>query len=260
MSAARAALRAELLKLRTTRSTVWTLVLTFVLSAGLALLVGLSMRSGFDRMAPDARAAFDPVLISFYGLMIGEIAVVAFGVLFLGSEYTSGMVLASLTAVPRRGVFYGAKVLAGALTAAGLSLVTGFAAFFAGQAALGPHGVSLGSAGALRATLLACVHLTLMGVFAMGVAAIARGTALPLGIMIPLLFLDSQGLGNVPGIRTVAQYLPDQVGFVMMRTVRPDRSSVGYRGFGPWTGLGVLLLWTAAAVVGGYLVLRRRDA
>jgi hypothetical protein len=99
-----------------------------------------------------------------------------------------------------------------------------------------------------------------MCVFAMGVAAMARRTALPLGIMIPLLFLDSQGLGNAPKIRTVAQYLPDQAGLVMMRTVVPDRSSIAYRAFGPWTGLGILALWTVAALAGGYLVLRRRDA
>jgi ABC-2 type transport system permease protein len=260
MSAGRAALGAELVKLRTVRSTVWTLVLTFVLCVGIALLAGLSMRAGFDRMDARARADFDPVLLGFYGLMVGETAIVAFGVLFVGTEYTSGMIRASLTAVPRRGVFYGSKVLAGTLAAAVFSLVAGFTTFFTAQAALGPHGVSLGSAGALRATLFACVHLTLMCVFAMGVAAMARGTALPLGVMIPLLFLDSQGLGNVPGVRTVAQFLPDQVGLVMMGTVRPDRSSIGYRGFGPWTGLGVLLLWTAAALAGGYVVLRRRDA
>jgi ABC-2 type transport system permease protein len=108
--------------------------------------------------------------------------------------------------------------------------------------------------------LLAAAYLTLMCVFAMGVAAIARGTALPLGIMIPLLFLGSQGLGNVRQVRTVAQYLPDQVSVVMMGVVRPDPSFITYRGFGPWTGLGILILWTAAAVAGGYLVVRRSDA
>ncbi len=31
------------------------------------------------------------------------------------------------------------------------------------------------------------------------------------------------------------------------------------RPYGAWTGLGILVLWTAAALIGGYLVLRRRD-
>jgi ABC-2 type transport system permease protein len=259
-ASARAAVRAEWVKIRTVRSTALTLLLAFVLSVGISLLVGLSMRSGFDRMDEEARANFDPVLTGFLSLTLGEISLVAFGVLLVGTEYTSGTIRASLTAMPRRGLFYGAKVLAGTMTASVFSLITGFVTFFTAQAALGPHGVSLGAPGALRATLFACVCLTLMCVFAMGVAAIARSTALPLGIMIPLLFLDSQGLGNVPKIRTVAQFLPDQAGLVMMRVVRPDPSFVSYRGFGPWTGLGILILWVIAALTGGYLVLRRRDA
>lgn len=260
MSTARAALRAEWVKIRTVRSTVWVLLLAFVLCAGVGLLFGLALRNGFGRMDAEARANFDPVLAGFSGLTLGEIALVAFGVLLVGTEYTSGMIRASLVAVPRRGLFYGAKVLAGTLTAAAFSLVTVFVTFFVAQAALGPHGVSLSAPGALRATLLAAAYLTLMCVFAMGVAAMARGTALPLGIMIPLLFLGSQGLGNVRQVRTVAQYLPDQVSVVMMRVVRPDPSFITYRGFGPWTGLGILILWTTAAVAGGYLVVRRRDA
>jgi ABC-2 type transport system permease protein len=132
--------------------------------------------------------------------------------------------------------------------------------FFAAQAALGPRGTSLGEPGVLRAVLGTCAYLTLMCAFSIGVAAMLRSTALSLGIMIPLLFLNSQGLGNVPKIRTVAQFLPDQAGAVMMQVVKPDQSFVTHRDFGPWTGLAILLAWTIAALAGGYLVLHRRDA
>jgi hypothetical protein len=30
--------------------------------------------------------------------------------------------------------------------------------------------------------------------------------------------------------------------------------------YGPWGGMGIMLLWVAAALAGGYLVLKRRDA
>jgi ABC-2 type transport system permease protein len=255
-----AAVRAEWVKIRTVRSTGWSLLVTFALCAGLSLLLGLTLRNGFDRMDQEARANFDPVLAGFYSLSLGQIALVVFGVLLVTGEYTSGSIRTSLTAMPRRWMFYGAKLVAGALTALVFSLVTGFVTFFTGQAALGPHGVSLGAPGVLRATVFACVYLTLMCVFAMGVAAMLRSTALSLGIMIPLLFLDSQGLGNVPKIRTVAQFLPDQAGVVMMRVLEPERSFVTHRDFGPWTGLAILLAWTAVALVGGYVVLCRRDA
>lgn len=78
--------------------------------------------------------------------------------------------------------------------------------------------------------------------------------------MLPLLFLGSQGLFNLPALRPVGQFLPDQAGQVMMQWVKPGESSIIHRDFGPWTGLAILVAWTAAALLGGYLVLRRRDA
>jgi hypothetical protein len=250
----------EWTKIRTVRSTGWTLSLAFVLCVGLGSLFALLVRDQFDRMSQEARANFDPVMTGFYSLTLGQISLVAFGVLVVGAEYTSGTIRASLAAVPSRGLFYGSKVLAATMTASVFSLITVFLTFFAAQAALGPHGTSLGEPGVLRAVLGACAYLTLMCAFSMGVAAMLRSTALSLGIMIPLLFLNSQGLGNIPKIRTVAQFLPDQAGAVMMRVVEPERSFVTHRDFGPWAGLAILLAWTTTALAGGYLVLRRRDA
>jgi ABC-2 type transport system permease protein len=251
---------AEWTKIRTVRATGWTLSLAFALSAGLGRLFGLLIHARFDGMSADARANFDPVATGFAGLGIGQIALVAFGVLLVGGEYAHDTIRVSLVAVPRRGLFYGSKVLAGTLTAATFSLVTVLVTFYVAQDALGPYGTSLGEPGVPRAVFGTCAYLTLMCAFAMGVATMLRGTALPLGIMIPLLFLDSQGLGNVPRVRTVAQFLPDQAGAVMMRVVTPDASFVTHRDFGPWTGLAILLAWTLAALAGGYAVLRRRDA
>ncbi|MDX3228045.1 ABC transporter permease [Streptomyces sp. ME19-01-6] len=255
----RAAFAAEWIKIRTVRSTLWTLLLSLVVSVGLGLLVGHSMSEGFSRMDRERQENFDPVAAGFLGLTVGQIALVVFGVLQIGAEYTSGTIRASLMAVPRRGLFYGAKVAATMLTALVFSLFTVYVTFFAAQWALGPQGMSLGDPGVLRATLGAWAYLTLMCAFSIGVATMLRSTALTLGILIPLLFLNSQGLGNVPKIRTVAQFLPDQAGAVMMQVVRVDESFVTHRDFGPGTALVILLAWTVAALVGGSVVLRRRD-
>jgi ABC-type transport system involved in multi-copper enzyme maturation permease subunit len=249
----------EWTKIRTIRSTVWTLSLAFVICTGLAVLFGHMVGAQFDRMSQESRANFDPVMTGFYSLTLGQISLVAFGVLLVGSEYTSGTIRASLAAVPRRALFYGSKVLAGTMTASVFSVITVFVTFFAAQAALGPHGTSLGEPGVLRAVLGTCAYLTLMCAFSIGVATMLRSTALTLGIMIPLLFLNSQGLGNVPKIGKVVQFLPDQAGAAMMQVTEPDRSFLTHRDFGPWTGLAILLAWTAASLIGGYLVLRRRD-
>ena len=118
--------------------------------------------------------------------------------------------MTSLIAVPRRSLFCAGKVAAGLLTAAGTAVITVTATFFATQQAPGPHRVPPGSPGAMQAAIGACLYLTLICAIAMGLAAILRSQALALAILMPLLFLDSQGLGNVPGLQKVIDYLPDQ--------------------------------------------------
>ncbi|GAA2108750.1 ABC transporter permease subunit [Actinomadura alba] len=250
---------AEWIKMRTVRSTVWALLLTPLVSVGLGWLVARGLRSGFENGTAEWRGSFDPVHWGFYSLTLGQLAIVVFGVLLVGGEYGSGTIRASLAVVPRRGALYWAKVLAGTSAAFACALVTAFVTFFVAQAAFGPYGVSLGAGGALRATVGACLYLTLMCAFAIGVAAMLRSSAAALGILMPLLFLGSQGLGNVPKVKVVLQYLPDQAGFVITQVIPPDDPRFA-RDYGPWGGLAVLVAWVVVALIGGYLVLRRRDA
>ncbi|TDV43612.1 ABC transporter permease [Actinophytocola oryzae] len=254
MSAFAGVLRAEWTKVATVRSTWWSLFTTTVLCVGLGVLLGFQVGGGSSDGRGDLEA-----LIAFFPLVIGQIALVAFGVLVAGAEYSSGTVRASLVAVPARGVFLAAKTLVTAGVAGVVSVVVAFGTFFATQWGLGEHGVSLSDPGMTRAVLGACVYLTAMCVFAMGVATVLRSSALSLGILLPLLFLNSQGLSSVPAIRSVTQYLPDQAGAGLMR-VGGTRWFMGELTFGVLGSLLVLLGWVAAALAGGYLSLRRRDA
>jgi ABC-2 type transport system permease protein len=249
---------AELTKIRTIRSTRWALLLTLVICAFLGYAVSLSLRVSFPRLPPQQRRDFDPLFATFYGISIGQLALVVFGVTVVGSEYSAGTIAASLTVVPRRGLFYVAKVASGLLTAAVTAVVTVTAAFFAAQQALGPHRTSPAAPAALQAALGACLYLTLICALAMGITAILRSQSFALAIMMPLLFLDSQGLGNVPGLKRVIDYLPDQAGSVIMHLSGPGGGRFG-RPFGPWTGMAIMLAWAAAALAGGYLVLARTD-
>ncbi|WP_067832671.1 ABC transporter permease [Actinomadura kijaniata] len=253
------AFRAELTKIRSLRSTYWTLAAAFALSLGLGALASFSMRDGFDRMTPDRQADFDPTVFGFYGLAFGQLALVVFGVLAVTGEYSGGTIRMSLVATPRRGRFLAAKVLAVTSVAAAFSLVTVPVLFAVSQWGLGPHGADPGDPGVPRAIAGACLYMVLMCALATGVAAMLRGTALTLGIMIPLLFLNGQGLASIPAVRRFTQYLPDQAGYVMMGT-RPEGGMFGPSDFGPWTALAILLAWTAAALAGGLLTLERRDA
>jgi ABC-2 type transport system permease protein len=256
VSGLRAALRAELTKARTVRSTWWSLGVAVVLSIGLSGLLALSLRDA--RLA--SGSVWDPVRFGYFGVTIGLIVLVVFGVLLVSAEFTSGTIRASLAAVPRRNVFLGAKALAGTAIAVVVSVVIGFGAFLLAQPLLGERGVSLAEPGALRAVLGTCAFLALMSVFAMGVAAMLRSTALCLGIMIPILFLNSQGLSNLPAIRDVTQFLPDQAGTVLMQSVSQPPGSIGHTDYGWGGALAILLGWTLAALAGGFVAVHRHDA
>lgn len=249
-------LRAEWTKARTVRSTWWSLGVATVLCIGLSVLLGLSWGNNYERVADQ----WDAVRNGFLGLTMGQIALVVFGVLLASAEYSTGTIRASLTAVPARGRFLAAKLAVSALVAAAVSAVIVLGSFVGAQTALGEHGVSIGDPGVLPAVVGAWLYLTVLCVFAAAVAMVLRSTAASLGILIPVLFLNSQGLGHAPGIREVAQYLPDQAGLVLMQSV--DRASAGVfaRSYGYGGALVILLAWCAAATGGAYLLLRRRDA
>jgi len=249
---------AELTKIRTLRSARWPLVLTPLICLSLGYVTSLILRDSFPRLPPQQRRDFDPLFATFYSLSIGQLAIVVFGATVTGSEYTSGLIATSLLAVPRRGLFYAAKVSAGLLTATGAAVVTVAGTFCAAQQGLGPLRTSLGAPGSLQAALGACLYLTLLCAFAMGITATLRSPAIALAILMPLLFLDSQGLGNVPVLQKVIDFLPDQAGAVIVHLNGPGGGRFS-RPFGPWTGMAIMLAWAVAAVACGYLVLARTD-
>ncbi|WP_433080991.1 hypothetical protein ACQP1P_44770 [Dactylosporangium sp. CA-052675] len=247
------AFAAEWLKIRTLRSTVWTPALTVVAGGGLAYLVGRGMRGA----EPEH---FDAMFATFYSLSLAQLALVVFAVLAVGGEYGSGTIRPTLAAVPRRGRYYLAKLAAVAGCAAAVSVPTVAAAWVAGQAGLGPRHTALTAGGVPGTVAAALLYLVLIALFAAGVAQLLRGSTAALAVLLPLLFLGSQGLGNVPGLRRVTQFLPDQAGAAALHFFG-DPHGPGYdRAFGPWGGIAIMALWTAAALAGGYVTLRRRDA
>ncbi|MEV7423367.1 MULTISPECIES: ABC transporter permease subunit [unclassified Streptomyces] len=248
-----AAVGFELSKMRTLRSVPWSLVLCVALSLAFAVLTGAVVRHQYaDKPAP---ASFDPVSTGFSGLRLGLIGLVVFGVLVVTSEYSSGTIRSSLAAVPRRGVFYAAKMLAGGLTALVVSVAAVFTSFLLAQATMGDESVSLTADGVPTALAGAVLYTTLLCLFTMGIAVLLRSSAITMGILVPLFFTVSTILTNIPGVGKAAQFLPDQAGGLVLYREVPD----GYV-LGAWSGLGVLAVWTACAALAGYLALRRRDA
>ncbi|CAL9586239.1 hypothetical protein SUDANB176_05140 [Streptomyces sp. enrichment culture] len=254
--AAAQVVRSEWTKIRSVASTVWTLSLAVVVTIALGMLISALSRREFDEMGARDRLSFDPTFISFAGMSLGQLAMVVFGVLVVSNEYSTGMIRTSLAAVPQRGVFLSCKLAVATALALVVSLATSFAAFFLGQAMLGEHRASLGDDGVLRAVVGGGLYMTLIAVFSMGVAAMLRSPMLSLGILVPFFFLISSVLGYVEATKEVGRFLPDQAGSRIMQVVPP----VDDTPYGPWGGLGIMVLWVVAALAGGYVLLKRRDA
>jgi ABC-2 type transport system permease protein len=255
--AATQVLRSEWTKIRSVASTVWTLSVAVVVTVALGMLIAALSKNEFDGMSARDKLSFDPTFISFAGMSLGQLAMIVFGVLVVSNEYSSGMIRSSLAAVPQRGTFLFSKLVVATGLALVVGLVTSFVAFFLGQAMLGEHRASIGDEGVLRAVIGGGLYMTLIALFSMGVAAMLRSPMLSLGILMPFFFLISSILGNVSATEKIGRFLPDQAGSKIMQVVPPVDDDTPY---GPWGGLGIMVLWVLAALIGGYLVLKKRDA
>ncbi|MBT2675601.1 ABC transporter permease [Streptomyces sp. ISL-14] len=255
--AATQVIRSEWTKIRSVASTVWTLSLAVVVTIALGMLISGLSANEFDNMSERDRLSFDPTFVSFAGMTLGQLALIVFGVLVVSNEYSTGMIRTSLAAVPRRGTFLFSKIAVATGLALAVGMATSFVAFFLGQAMLGEHKAAIGDPGVLRAVIGGGLYMTLIAMFSMGVAAMLRSPMLSLGILMPFFFLISNILGNVPATEKIGRYLPDQAGSKIMQVVTPVDDDTPY---GPWGGLGIMVLWVIVALAGGYATLRKRDA
>lgn len=277
----RGAVAAEWTKLWSVRSTMWTLVATGVAVVGLcALSTGTVSASDF---------VDDPTRRSLIGIFLGQLIFGVLGVLVMSAEYGTGTIRATLSAIPRRPVVLTAKVLVFGTVAVVVSEIFTFTAFAIGQAILStkhatgvsgaiaqrahqlgvklPHGVqavtssaSLGQPGVLRAVVGAGLYLAVLGLMALGLATILRHTAGAISAFVGVVLVLPLIVQALPTSisNAVARYLPANIGLVMFSTFQiPDRIGPA---FSPWTGFGILVLYTVAILGVGCWILVRRDA
>lgn len=250
-----AVLFSEWTKVRTVRSTWITLLVAFVVTVGLGALICAVTNSNWSHMSQGDRLTFDATSTSFSGVYLGQLAVIVFAVLVVGNEYSSGMIRATLAAVPQRATLLLAKTAVVLLLVLPVAVVTSFVTFLLGQALLGDHGVSIGATHVLRAVIGMALYMTLIALLSLGVGFMLRKPVLSLGLLMPFFFLISPILANVPKVKNVAHYFPDTAGSQMARVV--SSTTVSY---GPLAGFFICLAWAGACLLGGYALLRRRDA
>lgn len=220
-------------------------------ATGLAfcLLIGPEFR----RSAPVDRAAFDPVGLSLAGMQLGQLGLVVLAVLAVGSEFATGMIRASLAAVPRRVAFLTAKFAL--LAAIGLvwGAVTGVLSLLVGSWALDAELGAVPVSVLVRTVAGAGVYTALITVCAAAVAFLLRRPVAALGLLLPFFLVVSSMPAASSRLRPLARFMPDRAGLRLMQ-VHQEAGDLS-----PSTGGLVLLLWAATAVAVASAAFLRKD-
>ena len=262
-------IRSEWIKLRTLRSTWWSLLVTIVMVVGLGVLFSALRAHRFNQDNAQFRGpgpgggldriGLDPTLVSLRGVFLAQLAIGVLGVLVITGEYSTGMIRSSIAAVPHRRPVLIAKAIVFGVTALILTELAAFAAFVLGQQALKSTHLqaSLSTHDALRAVIGAGLYLTLIGLLAVGLGFLIRNTAGAIaavfGIVLVLPLLANAL--PTPYSTDVSKYLPLNAGAQIMTTIHRDPTMLG-----PWTGLGVTACYAVVALIAGSILLKRRDA
>lgn len=255
-------LLSEWTKIRSVRSTIWTLIIFVVVTIGFTTLftwLTASNWTGPQAAQRNATVAADPVsFILGAGLGLGQLAIAVLGALLITTEYSTGVIRASLLAVPKRTPMLAAKAVIFAVLILVLGEIISFGAFFIGSSILHSHvPVSLSDPGVARAVTGSGLYLAVLGLFALAIGALIRHTAGGISTVIGVVFVLPILSGLLPGSwgAHINAYLPVQAG-TMIGHAHQQASDL----LSPWEGFGVFCLWTAALLVAAAYLLNRRDA
>jgi ABC-2 type transport system permease protein len=246
--------RMEWIKLRSLRSTWWTLVITVAGAIGIGVTVGLNTRNASGDLTNNALAGIVPALLLTSVL----------GTATMTSEYSSGLIRSTLAAAPSRPRLLAAKAVAFGTLALAVGEAAAFIAFFAGGAAL-RHGIAaptLGEPGVLRAVLLSGTSFCLIGLLGLGLGAIIRHSAAAIAVVVAGVYVAPAMIGAAS--HHLAAYLPIFIIGNSLSTTKPEPCPAHAAGCPPflsaWAGLGVLALYAAVALAIGWWLFARRDA
>lgn len=237
--------RMEWIKVRSLRSTWWTLTFTVVAAIGIAAAVGAQTKAHTADVTNNILGGVAP------GLLLTGVL----GVLVMTSEYTSGLIRTTFTAAPKRSLVLITK----AAVFGALSLVVGeiasFSAFFAGTTSL-PRTIAspaLSHPSVLRAVALAGAGYCLIGLLGVGLGAIIRHTPAAVAVLVGGVYVAGTALVGLS--KSAGSYGPVSIVANSLSTTRRLPHALS-----PWAGLGMLCLYAALALGIGGLLLVRRDA
>ncbi|GAA0187821.1 ABC transporter permease subunit [Streptomyces cellulosae] len=249
------ALASEWTKIKSVRSTLWTLGVLVALVIGIGLLTGMVI-AGSD---PDLGGE-SPLSLGFFGLLLGSMCLITLGVLTTASEYGTGMIRTTMVACPSRGRVLAAKALVFFLVAFVVTVACASVVGLVHVSLLEEYNAAEPSAEEwLKGTVGVSLYLALLGTLSLAVGSIVRHSAGAITVMIALvlaplviaMFMFSPSLEDVQ--EALFEYsIPNQMSVFYS-------TSLSQSGPSGWDPLWIMLVVTGAALALAFTLLRKRD-
>jgi hypothetical protein len=251
-------LLSEWTKLRSVRSTKWSLVVGFLLTIAFPVVFALVTSSHWGTMSPHERADRHPLDIALAGVNVAQLAVAVLGVLLISAEYSTGSIRSTFTAVPKRLPVLWAKLLDFGVVSFVLMVPAVLVSFFASQAILARHDIlqiSFTHPGVARAVLGGALYVTLVGIFALALGAIVRNTAGGIATFAAIFFVLPPLMNILPlsWNNAITQYLPSEAGRQLFSLDHAAHTLT------PLAGGLLFAAYCAAAILIAAVLLVRRD-
>jgi ABC-type transport system involved in multi-copper enzyme maturation permease subunit len=252
-------MRSEWTKLKTLRSTWWSLGAMIVLSFAFSITVSAIYTHNFQTLAASDKAQFTSNTIGLIfqpGLEFASLAVCVLGVLLITSEYSTGMIKATMLAEPRRTPALLSKAATFAALIFVISEIVAVPTFFIGAAITHAHAsVSIANATSIRAIVAFGVYMSAMGIIALSIGTLVKHTAAGISVVLALQFV-------LPGVLSL---IPGSLGSHISNAMPADTNVIVGSGhdlndtYSPAQGALILAVWVI--VLGGIALatIKRRD-
>jgi ABC-2 type transport system permease protein len=248
----RRVVRSEWIKLATLRSTTITFAVAVAAMIGLSLLIAWVTIDNWTSMSPAARRSVAVEEIVLSGRHLAQLAIGVVGVMAITGEYATGMIRATLAAVPERMPVLWAKLGMYAAVTLALMLAASFIGFFAGNAVLAEHwDFHLSDPGVLRSVFGAAISLTAVCLLGTALGFILRNTAGAISTLFGILTV-LPFLGEFSPV--IGRYLPTSA-IDSLLTARIEGEMLR-----PLPAFLLLCAYVGAAIGGAAFMLLRKDA
>lgn len=248
----RGVLRSERIKVTTLRSTMWLAGLAVVLSAGFMGLivfgVAVANDEGDAAIAAATTETFGttPTLGAIvFAFAIVQVIVALLGTLVVSSERASGLITATVPAVPKRLPIVAAKLLVVAVVSVAIGLATAITAFLIAEPAFSANGhpQSLTDPASVRAIVGGALYIGVAGMLGSNIAFLLRNPLAAAAAAVGLLLVVPSIVQLVPVVGApIAAALPAALGG---RLYSPGAGwsdqLIGLGGLAAWAGITTII-------------------